>query len=149
MDKKISWITDEVGMKTLNFVLLGIFTGGIYYFIWITERFSIFNSLGQVDVVSKQFINITAILMGLNILLTSTGAVSLTMIGFLFSMAGWIMFIVMTFQIMKSIELYYAETFKLDLKFNKAWMVIFHLFYINYCINELREIETKNEKLQG
>jgi len=33
MDKKISCLADEVGMKTFNFVLLGIFTGGIYYFI--------------------------------------------------------------------------------------------------------------------
>lgn len=149
MDKKISWITDEVGMKTLNFVLLGMFTGGIYNFIWITERFSIFNSLGQSDVISKQFINITAILMGLNIILASMGDSSMAVIGSLFSFAGWIMFVVMTFKIIKSIELYYAETFKLDLKFNKLWMVLFHLFYINYCINELKDIEIKNQKLQS
>lgn len=148
MDKKISWLTDEIGMKTLNFVLLGIFSGGIYYFIWITERFSIFNSFQESEIISKQFINITAILMGLNILLGSTGDASMIMIGSLFSLAGWIMFIVLTFKIIKSMELYYADTFKLDLNFNKAWMVLFHLFYINYCINELKEIEAKKERLK-
>jgi len=55
----------------------------------------------------------------------------------------------MTFKIIKAMELYYASTFKLDLKFNKAWMILFHFFYINYCINELKAIEEKKEALQN
>lgn len=147
-EKKISWLTDEVGMKTLNFVLLGIFSGGIYYFIWITERYHIFNSFGS-NILSKQTINITGILFGINILFLSTAIPSLVLIGSLANFAGWIMFIIMTFKIIRAMELYYAKNFNLDLKFNKIWMVLFHLFYINYCINELKEIEVKNQALQG
>jgi len=148
-EKKISWITDEVGMKTLNYILLAMFTGGIYHFIWITERFNIFNSLSQSVVISKKIINIAAILIGLNIMLASSGLAGLVLLGTVLNLAGWIVLVMVTFKIIKAMKLYYAENFKVDLKFNKVWMILFNLLYINYCINELKDIEIKNNSLNS
>jgi len=136
-------------MKTLNFLLLGVFTGGIYYFIWLTERFTIFNSFGQSEVISKKIINIAAILMGLNTMFASIGNADFIVLGTILSLVAWVILVIITFKIIKAMELYYADSFKLYLKFNKAWMVLFHLFYINYCINELKDIEIKHNSLQN
>lgn len=148
MKKNIAWITDEVGMKTFNFVLLSIFTNGIYDFIWLTERLNLFNSLGQSETITKHMIIVTALTYGLSISLNTLGEVPwLDIVSYLLLFGYFGMLIFMTFRIIKTIDLYYAEHYKLNLQFNKAWMVLFNIFYVNYCINELKDIELKNQKL--
>lgn len=144
---RISSLTDKIGMKTLHLVLLAIASGGIYLIVWLVERYKVFNEMADKEIISKDFITTIAILMGISKMLASSLNYNLASLAFFINIAVGIMFIVAAFKISKAMEYFYAKNFKLDLKFNTFYLVIFDLFYINYYINELVEIERKESLL--
>lgn len=144
---RISSLTDKIGMKTLHLVLLAIASGGIYLIVWLVERYKVFNEMADKEIISKDFIATISILMGISGFLSSLGGDTIALFASLVDIAWGIMFIVMAFKVSKTMEDFYAKKFKLDLKFNKFYLVIFNIFYINYCVNELVEIERKESFL--
>ena len=147
--KKISDLKNEIGQKTLNMFLLGWVTLGIYYIIWLVERYKVFNRIAGKEIVSRNYIIWIAALMGISSIFSYAGNPMVELFGSAIDMVWGIMFIITAFKISKAIDEYYTKEFKLDLSFNKFYLVIFNLFYINYCINELEEIEKKQEHLQS
>ena len=144
---RISSLTDKIGMKTLHLVLLAIASAGIYLIVWLVERYKVFNEMAGKEIISKDFIATISILMGISGILASSLDYTLASFAFFINIAVGIMFIVAAFKISKAMEYFYAKNFKLDLKFNKFYLVIFHLFYIDYYINKLEEIERKESLL--
>lgn len=146
-EDKISSLTDKIGMKTWHLLALGMVSFGIYYIIWLLDRYKVFNEMANTEIISRNFIVYISILMGISGILSSLGDDTIALFASLVDLAWGIMFIVMAFKVSKAMEEFYAKKFKLDLKFNKFYLVIFNIFYINYCVNELVEIERKQSFL--
>ncbi len=146
-EDKISSLTDKIGMKTWHVLALGMVTFGIYYIIWLLDRYKVFNEMANSEIISRNFIVSIAILMGISLLLGSLGDPTIALFASLIDLAWGIMLIMMSFKVSKTMEDFYAQKFKLDLKFNKFYLVLFNIFYINYCVNELVEIERKESFL--
>lgn len=149
---KISDLKTEIGhFKTLNMVLLAIVTAGGYFILWLTERYKIFNRIAGKEIVSRNFIIWVAALMGLSIYLdiAATEAEGLQALSSLVDLAWGIMLIVMSFKTAEAMELYFAKNFQAQVKFNKFYLIIFNIYYINYMINALDDIERKHEMLTG
>ncbi|MCD6533282.1 MAG: DUF4234 domain-containing protein [Deltaproteobacteria bacterium] len=146
---EISDLKTEIGQKTINMVLLGLATLGIYYIIWLIERYKVFNKLAGKEVISRNFIIWIAAMMGISSIFSYAGDPSVEAIGSLLDLVWMIMCIIVSFKYSKIMDEYYAKEFKLDLKFNKFYLIIFNIFYINYCVNELEEIEVKQKTLSS
>jgi Domain of unknown function (DUF4234) len=146
IESKISGLKSQVGEGTLKMVLLGIVTFGIYKVIWLLERYKIFNEMSGREAIGKSFILVMPVMMGLGHLLMLIAIGAGTYNGSsssIFDFVWMIMIIVASFRISKIMEFFYLQKFGLDLKFNPVYLVLFDVYYINYCINELEEIEQK------
>lgn len=151
---KISNLKEEFGEKTIYFLLLNLVTGGSYSYIWLIERYKIFNELFGKNVVSRKKILYLASLWGMYGLLHTFSLISKGGFSYMFSLVGllicicWIVEMMMLgLKLGKELDIYYVKTFKVDLRINKFYLITFNLFYINYCINELDEIERKHNYL--
>ncbi|MEA3512786.1 MAG: hypothetical protein U9R37_04205 [Campylobacterota bacterium] len=72
-EDKISSLTDEIGMKTWHLLALGMVSFGIYYIIWLLDRYKVFNEIANTEIISRNFIVYISILMGISGLLSSLG----------------------------------------------------------------------------
>jgi hypothetical protein len=144
----ISDLKNEIGQKTVNMISLVIASFGVYAIVWIVERYKVFNRLAGKEVVSNKLIIWTTIVFGLNAAMSRLGP-KFILIMFIAQIALFVFYVIIAFKFAKVMDEFYAKEFKLDLKFNKFYLIIFNLYYINYSINELEEIEQKMKLLKS
>lgn len=143
--EKITDIQEKAGIKTFYLILLGALTGGIFYIIWLMERFQVFNEMaGKELLMTKKTITIVAVLMGLSTTCTYYETPFALILCGILEIAWGVMFIIYSFQVAEVLRNYYSENFKIDLKINKILLFFFTIFYLNYKINSLEEIQKTN-----
>lgn len=144
----------ELGQeKTLKMVLLGSVTFGIYYVMWLMERYKGFNRLAGREIVSRNFILGIVVLMGISIIVdlvgTEAGSEFVVGLSALIDLAYGVMCIIIAFRVSKAMEMYFAEHYRADIKFNAVYLVLFNLFYINYTINDWDQMVQKKRVIHG
>ena len=152
----ITDLKNEVGESTLRMYFIWLATNGIYAIIWVFERYKIFNKMAGKEVVSRDLLLAMTVALGLSSLFTYFSAMSENLedayILLIISGLAWVVWYVITviisFRFAKIMDEFYAKEFKLDLKFNFFYLLIFNFFYINYCVNELETIEIKHKFLR-
>lgn len=146
-EENISGLKVVCGESTGMMLLLGSVTMGAYFLIWLLERYKIFNNIAKTTIIERSIIVWIAVLIGVSGLLasmaTNINSGGLSLVSSLIGLSAFIIYIVMSFRIAKAMDLFYLERFGISLSFNKVYLVIFNFYYINYCINELAEIEQK------
>lgn len=143
-------LKSEIGESTWKMLGLGIVTFGIYYFIWLIERYKIFNRLSARTIIDRNFILITAGIMGIGhifaLISTRVADNGIGGIGSLFSIGGTILFIVMAFRMAHVLEEHIRNELQVVKHFNAFYLVIFNIFYINYIIQDLDQIEQESNR---
>lgn len=61
------------------------------------------------------------------------------------SLACAVMYVVWAFKARDALRQYALNTFRFDLKMNAFYTVIFNVFYITYCINDMQQALTKHQ----
>lgn len=144
-------LSEKFGEKTSIMVILSIFTFGIYYFVWLSERRKEINKIAGAEIINNKMVISAALCAGLSIILQT---IILAIDGdfpidILFNSAYSILIIMIAWNIGRWLELYVAQEYKIDLKVNKILIILFNLLYINYLFNDLTNIEAKYNALRS
>ncbi|MDU3304253.1 MAG: hypothetical protein E7E83_22950, partial [Enterobacter ludwigii] len=67
----------------------------------------------------------------------------------LLSLACGVMYIVWAFKARAALRHYALNTFRFDLKMNAGYTVLFNVFYITYCINDMPQALAKHRIIHG
>lgn len=135
-------LKSEIGESTWKLLILDIVTGGIYTFIWLIDRYRIFNRTAGKMIIDRNLIIASAVSLGIGDYITGfsdkpTGSV----IGMLFTLGGGVIQIIIAFKLAGILEGKVQSEFRVVKHFNVFYLVIFNIFYINYIIQHLDQIE--------
>jgi hypothetical protein len=151
---EISTLSQRLATPTLHFVLLSIVTFGVWPLLWLYKKQDIISDTLGYPVCGNLFIIWLAICFGISRQIASM--VSPDMYGYdpisetllalsgLLSLACGVMYIVWAFKTRDALRRYALNTFHFDLKMNPFYTVLFNVFYINWCINDMPQALAKH-----
>lgn len=134
---------NKLGEKTASMLLLTIVTGLFYYVIWFLERYKTFNKMAKEEIITRNCVLGMAILLGIHYL-----AIIMTNYGGPFVLLFLVVIIAFSFRIATALEQYYESELNQTLKFNRALLIVFNVFYINYFFMGLEKVEPRQTNLQ-
>lgn len=162
-DSTISSLKEKLNTPTWHLVLLATATYGIYPLMWLYKnQDTIMDEVGQ-RFSSGTFIVWMAVCSGVSVMLNllfpvqvdqygyayDSSAQMMAELAFLISLAWIVLTIVWAFKARASLQQYALTQFRFELKMNPAWTILFHVFYINYCINAMPEALAKHQIIHG
>lgn len=142
---QINELKDRVNTTTLRLLLLSGATAGIYPVLWIYRTNGIIREVTGHKMVGDGFIFWYAGLLGYGLALGGDGFIAVA--GGLCTMASGVLILIWTFKARAALTRYALEEFKLDLKMNAFYSVVFYVFYVNFCINAMEEEKRKQDIL--
>lgn len=145
----INELKDKINTKTVNAVLLCMATAGLYVLLWLSRNNKIISDTIKIRLVDDTYIIWLAVCMGLGGLLSNSATPSTDLLAFVLMIASSALYIVWAFKAKKALSEYALSEFKIDLRMNGFYTFFFHIFYINYCINDLPEEQRKQNILRG
>lgn len=161
--QSITALKEKLNTPTWHLVLLAAATYGIYPLMWLYKnQDTMMNEVGQ-RFSSGTFIVWMAVCSGVSIMINLLFPVQVDQYGYAYdgsaqTMAGlaflisltWIVLtIVWAFKARAALQQYALTQFRFELKMNPAWTILFHVFYINYCINAMPEALAKHQIIHG
>ena len=163
--RNVSDLKNKINTSTWHLVLLGAATYGIYPLMWLYKYQDTLTEETGIRFSSRVLLVWMAVCAGLSILLNlmfpvqideygevygnSSGAEAFAGIAFLLSLAWVVLMIVWAFKARAALQQYALTQFRFDLKMNPAWTILFHVFYINYCINAMPQALAKHQIIHG
>ncbi|AKE59423.1 hypothetical protein F384_13075 [Citrobacter amalonaticus Y19] len=162
-DSTISSLKEKLNTPTWHLVLLAAATYGIYPLMWLYKnQDTIMDEVGQ-RFSSGTFIVWMAVCSGVSVMLNllfpvqvdqygyayDSSAQMMAGLAFLISLAWIVLTIVWAFKARASLQQYALTQFRFELRMNPAWTILFHVFYINYCINTMPEALAKHQIIHG
>jgi len=145
----INTLRDRISSKTWNLVLLTAATGGIYPLMWLYRNNKVINEVTETQIVSDIYLIWIAVCVGLNGALVRTEDDSLIILAGLLGIASATLYVVWAFKAKKALEEYCLNQYKIDIRMNGLYTFLFTIYYINYCINDLEEVERKHKILNS
>lgn len=138
---KITELKDNINIKTINLVLLSIATFGIYNILWLNDNYKIIDKVTKIKTADSNFIIWLAVCWGLSEFFTGLDEPILDLISIFLALAYIILELVWVFRVKNALQEYAFNNYKIDLNMNVFYAFLFNIFYINYCINELAEMQ--------
>jgi len=145
----ITELKDTINTKTLNFVLLTIATAGIYPIIWMFVNTIKLEKTTKTKIADNTFLTWLAVCVGLGGSFSNQGDYMLDIIAGLITIASFVLYIIWSFRAKKALQEYALTEHKVDLRMNGFYTFIFTVYYINYCVNDLPEVQRKQQILRG
>jgi len=148
----ISELKDKINTKTLHFVLLSILTYGIYTILWLYKNYRIIDRVTKIKTSTDMYVIWIAIFSGLLYWsegLTNYSEIVASFSGGICMVITEVLYILWVFKAKNALQKYALDEYKLNLKMNAFYLVIFNTFYINYCINDLPEVKRKHDIING
>ncbi len=144
---EINALKDKINTKTVNLVLLTIATAGIFPLLWLYRNAPIISEETGKQITDNNFIIWIAAFIGLGGVFSTDLDPLLALIGSLISLVGSILYIIWGFKAKSALQEYALEKHNLNLKLNWFYTLLFTVYYINYCINDLPEDLNKQNSL--
>ena len=145
----ITDLKDALNTKTVHLVLLSIVTAGIYPLMWMYQNTAVIERITKGQIADRTFIIWLAICAGLGAAFSGTASVGVNLIGGLLSIASWVLYIVWAFKAKSALQEYALTEHRLDLRLNWFYTLLFTVYYINYCANDLSEDKRRQDIVQG
>lgn len=145
----ITDLHEQVNMTTGKLVLLTVLTMGIYPVLWVAKTNDQIKKVSNTEVVSESYPIWMAGCAGWAAVFASAHNNDANMFGLLFNLALAVLYVIWAFKAKAVIENYVVSTFRVDPGLNNAYAIIFNIFYICYCINDLPEAQKKQQLLSG
>ncbi|WMN61538.1 hypothetical protein NI389_20855 (plasmid) [Pseudoalteromonas xiamenensis] len=139
----ITELKEQVNTKTTNFVLLSIATAGIYLILWLFKNSKIIASITKKELVDDNYPIYIAVCVGLGGTFQGSGVAAVDAVAGLLSISSAVLYILWAFRAKTALQEYATNEYKIDLRMNGFYTFLFNVYYINYCINDLAEIQSK------
>ncbi|MDU7883822.1 MAG: DUF4234 domain-containing protein [Klebsiella michiganensis] len=154
-DITINTLSQRLNTRTLHFVLLSMVTCGVWPLLWLNKKQDIISETTGYPLYGNLFIIWLTVCFGLSRQLgamaapdpygyDSTGDILLA-ISWLLSIASGVMYVVWAFKARTALRHFALNTFRFDLKMNVFYTVLFNVFYITYCINDMQQALAKHQ----
>lgn len=150
----ISTLSQRLATPTLHFVLLTIVTFGVWPLLWLYKKQDIISDTTSMPVYGNLFIIWLTVCFGVGRQLAASASPDLmgydptsdTLLALsgLLSLACAVMYVVWAFRARAALRHYALTTFRFDLKMNAFYTVVFNVFYITYCINDMPQAMAKH-----
>ncbi len=147
--QEASELKDQIGTTTWHLVLMTLATAGIYPILWMWRHSSLIERTTGRSLGGDLMLIWIAVCIGWSSALVGTGEVALDIISSLFSLALAVLYIVWAFQARSALQQYALTTHGVDLRMNVFYTLLFTLYYVNYCINDLPEVKRKQAIIAG
>lgn len=144
-----SELKDAVNITTTNMVLLSIATAGIYPILWMYRNCSIIERVTKKKITDDTYIIWIAVCVGLGGAFSGNEEEALLILSGLLTIASSVLYIVWAFKAKDALSEYALTEHKIDIKMNGLNTFFLNIFYINYCINDLPEMQRKQQILSG
>lgn len=144
----VAELKESINMTTLTFVMLSMVTIGLYPILWLTRHFDTINRVTKKKTIDMNYITWIAVCDGISLALSNSADSGIATISTCAYIASVVLLIVWSFKVKAALQNYALETFKIDLKMNPFYIIAFHAWYINYCINDLPEVLRKHQVLK-
>lgn len=157
----INELSLRINTRTLNFVLLSVVTCGIYPLLWLYRKQNIISETTGVPFASDLYVLWMAVCFGLSRQFATMGTTDPEMYGYdsvadmfamlsgVLSIACAVMYVIWAFKARTALRQYALNTFRFDLKMNAFYTVIFNVYYVNYCINDMQQALAKHQIIHG
>ena len=145
----ITELKDQINTKTINLVLLTLATGGIYPILWLYENYKIIDKKTKIRTADDTYVIWIAVCVGLSGVFGGAGNEIMDVISWILDIASGVLYIVWAFRAKKALQEYALNEHKIDLRMNGFYTFLFTIYYINYCINDLPEVQRKQQIITG
>ena len=139
----INELKDQINTKTLNLFLLTLVTAGIYPCMWLFRNHKIIDKVTSVQTASDNFVIWIAVSAGLGVYLSGIDDPGILLLSSILSLTTSILYLVWAFKARSALQEYAQNVHQINLKMNGFYTFLFGLYYINYCINDLPEVQNK------
>lgn len=158
-DITINTLSQRLNTRTLHFVLLTIVTWGVWPLLWLYKKQDIISDITGYPVSGNLFIIWQVVCFGLgrqfgvmaspDLAGYGTGSDTLLALSGILSLACGVMYIVWAFKARAALRHYALNTFRFDLKMNAFYTVLFSVYYVTYCINDMQQALAKHQIIHG
>ncbi|WP_085102698.1 DUF4234 domain-containing protein [Desulfovibrio gilichinskyi] len=131
----INQLKNRINTKTLNFLLLTIVTFGIYPLMWIHKNHNIISEVTKISIFKDSYTIIMAVCVGLESFAGFDIQIDLLLI--IPEVVLGVFYVMFSLNARKALQAYALNEYKIKLKMNYLYTIIFSAYYINYCINDL------------
>ncbi|MDO6613664.1 hypothetical protein Q4601_18950 [Shewanella sp. 1_MG-2023] len=145
----IKELPEKINTKTSRLFWLTVFTGGIYPIIWLFAKYPKMDEITSIRTADDSFIIAIAVCFGFGGVLSHSDFGLMSAIGSLLLFGAFFLYVFWSFRARAALQDYAHVNFGIDLKMNKILTVVFNIFYINYCINQLPEEQQKGHPTYG
>lgn len=133
---RIEELKEKTNLKTLHLVLLTMASIGLYMLLYVDRVSRIIKETTQREVVPSTYIAWICILLGMAGVATQENELTV-LFSACMGLAANVMLVVWAFKARRVLVDYAREEHNLHLSTNTFYTLIFNLYYINYCINDL------------
>ncbi|HFT7230079.1 TPA: DUF4234 domain-containing protein [Klebsiella pneumoniae] len=150
----INTLSQRLNTRTLHFVLLSMATFGVWPLLWLYKKQEIISETTGYPIYGNLFIIWLAACFGVGRQMAAMASPDLAgydptsdaLLGLsaVLSLACAIMYIVWAFKARTALRHYALTTFHFDLKMNTFYTVVFNVFYITWCINDMPQALAKH-----
>lgn len=153
MSQSLSEIKRTTDVSTIKFVLLSLFTGGIFTLMWMYASHNKIVETTKVEFASRGMVLAIAVLFGLGGALAGVepgyDTQGIIIFGSILVLCSTIAQIVYAFKVRSAILTYCAREFKFAPKFNGVLTFLFTVIYVNHVINGLQEQLERHQYIAG
>ncbi|MFY3772419.1 MAG: DUF4234 domain-containing protein [Pseudomonadota bacterium] len=147
-------LSKKLNTPTLQFVLLTLLTAGLYPFIWLYKTSQLIESETQQQAIHPYYYLALLALCGWELLLGDAWIVASVGEGIyefssVLSKICMILLIVWSFKAKRLLQIYYLKNYGIDIKPNTFYTLIFGVYYINFLINSLADIQEREMLIQA
>jgi len=150
----ITTLKDQLNTSTTHLALLSIATAGIFPVMWLYRHVRDIEDVTQAKISSDTFLIWLAACTGIGLALRTVGSdndtlEAITGVGSLLQLAAGVLWCVWGFRARKALQDYALHQHRIELRMNAFYTLIFHVFYVNYCVNDLPEAARKKAILSS
>lgn len=150
----IGTLKNKLSLGTGKFVLLSIATLGIYDIVWLYRVQPMIEEEAGETIADKNYYIYAAAALGWmgfwqGLTNSDDSGAALEGLAAVANLVVLALYIYWSFKAKSVLTRYALRKYQLELKTNAFYTVIFQIFYINYCINNLPEVLEKRDILEN
>lgn len=139
----IAALKKDVNLKTWQLLLLTLATIGVYNLIWLFSTTSKIQRHTSIKVVSQSFLIVMTLCFAWTGVFSESAYPVVALLSLFISLTLLTLYEVWAFKARKALQQFALETHQVELKMNRFYTFLFTLYYINYCINDLPNVQLK------
>lgn len=142
----IAALKKDVNLKTWQLLLLTLATIGVYNLIWLFSTTDKIQRHTSSKVVSQSFLIVMTLCFAWTGVFSESSYPVVALLSLFISLTLLTLYEVWAFKARKALQQFALEAHQVELKMNRFYTFLFTLYYINYCINDLPNVQFKQRQ---